>query len=184
MYDFKPQGGYMEHAFQSELWRELYVMLGTSAAALIGLLFIVTSLHLEEIANNPVFRVRAYNQTLYLLILLVEAVLILVPQPTPILGAELVAINIFGLWHPLRNTYNFFYKNKIGGRGGWVISRAIRYFVAFLLGIAGGVEIIELSNWGIYLVTASYVTLLVTVVLNAWLIMMGVGEAEKTTKAN
>ena len=69
-------------------WHDLYVMLGTSSAALIGLLFVATSLHLGEVVSNPAFRVRAYNVTLYLLTLLVEAVVILVPQPVPFLGAE------------------------------------------------------------------------------------------------
>ncbi len=47
-----------------DAWRDLYVMLGTSSAALIGLLFIATSIHLGEVVNNPGFRVRSYNQTL------------------------------------------------------------------------------------------------------------------------
>jgi hypothetical protein len=44
-------------------WQNLYVMLGTSSAALIGLLFVATLLHLGEIVSSPVFRVRAYNQS-------------------------------------------------------------------------------------------------------------------------
>ena len=81
-----------------DAWRDLYVMLGTSSAALIGLLFIATSIHLGEVVSNPGFRVRSYNQTLYLLTLLVEAILILVPQPVPFLGAELMVLNLVGLW--------------------------------------------------------------------------------------
>jgi hypothetical protein len=76
-------------------WHDLYVMLGTSSAALIGLLFIATSIHLGEVVS-PGFRVRSYNQTLYLLTLLVEAILILVPQPVSFLGAELMALNLVG----------------------------------------------------------------------------------------
>ena len=38
----------METVHQLEGWRDLYVMLGTSAAALIGLLFVATSLHLTK----------------------------------------------------------------------------------------------------------------------------------------
>ena len=79
-----------------DAWHDLYAMLGTSSAALIGLLFIATSLHLGEVVSNPGFRVRSYNQTLYLLTLLVEAVLILVPQPVPFLGAELMVLNLVG----------------------------------------------------------------------------------------
>jgi hypothetical protein len=68
----------MGNRFHPELWRDAYVMLGTAAAALIGLLFVVTSLHLDEIANNPVYRIRARNNRFYLLTLLVEATLILI----------------------------------------------------------------------------------------------------------
>jgi hypothetical protein len=71
----------MENSYRPELWRQLYVMLATSAAALIGLLFIVTSLHLDETTKIPVFRFRARNNMLYLLTMLVVAVLILMPQP-------------------------------------------------------------------------------------------------------
>ena len=69
----------MEAAYQPELWRDLYVMLGTSSGALIGLLFVVTSLHLEEIVNNTAYRIRARSNSIFLIITLVEAALILRP---------------------------------------------------------------------------------------------------------
>ena len=160
-------------------WHDLYVMLGTSSAALIGLLFIATSIHLGEVVSNPGFRVRSYNQTLYLLTLLVEAVLILVPQPVPILGVELVVLNIVGLWFPISTSYTFIYKHRDDRhRGGMKISRAIPLSVAYLLGIAGGIALIQSSHWGMYTVTVSYTTLLVTVVLGAWSTMLGMEQRE------
>jgi len=133
-----------------DAWHDLYVMLGTSSAALIGLLFIATSIHLGEVVSNPGFRVRSYNQTLYLLTLLVEAVLILVPQP-------------------VRNDRH---------RGGMKMSRAIPLSVSYLLGIAGGIALIQDSRWGMYIVTVSYTTLLVTVVLGAWSTMLGIEQRQ------
>jgi len=111
----------MENAHQLEQWRDLYVMLGTSSAALIGLLFVVMSLHLDGIMKNPVFYNRAHNITHHLLTTLVEAALILTPQPMTVLGAELVALNLFGLRLPLRFFHESFYKNKALGK------RATRY---------------------------------------------------------
>ena len=35
-----------------DAWHDLYVMLGTSSAALIGLLFIATSIHLGEVVEQ------------------------------------------------------------------------------------------------------------------------------------
>ena len=115
----------MENAYQPELWQNVYVVLGSSSAALIGLLFIATSLHLDEIINNLVLRRRAFNNTRYLLMTFVEALLILIPQPNLILGAELVAINLFGLWVPLRNTYGLFTRAAVRRDAGRSQSRAL-----------------------------------------------------------
>src|SRR6476660_6556242 len=124
-----------ESADLIDAWHDLYVMLGTSSAALIGLLFIATSIHLGEVVSNPGFRVRSYNQTLYLLTLLVEAILILVPQPAPFLGAEIVALNLVGLWFAVSTTYTFLYKHRDDiHRGGMKMSRAIPLTGAYMLG--------------------------------------------------
>jgi hypothetical protein len=170
--------------YQPELWRDLYVMLGTSSAALLGLLYVVTSLHLDEIVNNPVYRARARRNSIFLIITLVEAVLILMPQPMAPLGLELAAINLFGSSFPVKTTYQYYFRNReLGRRGGLSPYRAAVFHASFLLGIVGGVCLIEGSNWGLYLATASYVALLVAVAMNAWSIMLGVGQEEETAKA-
>ena len=159
-----------ESAHLIDAWHDLYVMLGTSSAALIGLLFIATSIHLDEVVSNPGFRVRSYNQTLYLLTLFVEAIL---------LGAELMVLNLVGLWIALSTSYTFIYKHRDDRhRGGMKMSRAIPLSVAYLLGIAGGIALIQGSRWGMYIVTVSYTTLLVTVVLGAWSTMLGIEQRQ------
>jgi hypothetical protein len=173
----------MGNAFQPELWRDLYVMLGTSSAALIGLLFVVTSLHLDEIVNNPIFRLRARSNSIYLIITLVEAALILMPQPMVTLGVEVTALNGFGLLLPLSIGFNIYKNRSFAHRGGFSAYRSAFFIMGFLLGVAGGASLIAHYNCGLYLVTASYLTLLVSVALNAWLIMQGIGQSEKKKKA-
>jgi hypothetical protein len=174
----------MENAYQPELWHDLYVMLGTSAAALIGLLFIVTSLRLNEIMNNPVYRNRARNMTVHLLALLVQAIFILTPQPMAALGAELVAVNLLWLGAPLSFTYQAVVKNPVLGKsGGFSVYRALAFIVGYLFGIAGGAALIAGSSWGLYLVTTTYVIFLVSVVLNARGMMLGLEQTGKTKKA-
>jgi hypothetical protein len=174
----------MERAYQPELWRDLYVMLGTSSAALLGLLFVVTSLHLDEIVINPGYRDRARSNSIFLIVTLVEAAFILTPQPMTLLGVELAAINLFAWSFPVRNSYQYYYKEReLGRRGGMAPFRAAVFHGAFLLGVAGGACLIESSNWGMYLVTASNVMLLASVSLNAWSIMLGVGQDELTAKS-
>jgi len=163
-----------------QLWHDRYVMLGASSATLIGLIFVAASLHLGDLVSNPAFRVRAYHGTLYLLTLLIEAVLILVPQPVPILGAQLCALNLAGLWFPVSGAYSYYYKDRAAShRAGMTMTRTGTYIVAYLLGICGGIALLVSSHWGMYLVTASYMTLLVSVVLGAWAVALGVGQTER-----
>ena len=58
------------------------------------------------------------------------------------------------------------------------LSRAIPLSVSYLVGIAGGIALIQSSRWGMYIVTVSYNTLLVTVVLGAWSTMLGIEQRQ------
>ncbi len=173
----------MESAEITRMWHDLYVMLGTSTAALIGLLFIATSLHIGEVVSNPGFRVRAYNGTLYLLTLLVQAVFVLSPQSTLPLGVEICALNLIGLAFPLRNFYRYLYRNADAARrSGFMVYRGVTYILTYLLGLVGGIGMISGSSWGMYIVTASYTILMVAVVIGAWAIMLGIGQTETVQK--
>lgn len=164
-------------------WRDLYIMLGTSAGALIGLLFVVTSLHLDEIINNPAYRLRARNNMYYLLLLLAQAGLILTPQPIAWLGAELGLTALFLFQFHLRNGYKFRIKHKESGdRGGFSSLAAARFLTSDLLGVAGGGYLIAQSRLGLYLIAASYFLFLASVIINAWTIMLQVGQAEENSR--
>ena len=162
----------MENTYQLELWRDLYVMLGTSSAGLIGLLFIASSLHLDDM-KNEVFRLRASNNTLCLLVMLVQAAAILVPQSTIMLGIELTASNVLGLmirWFYLQGTL----QEQIRWQPRWIFDLSgCRLYGWLFAGVAGGIALINLSLWGMYLVTISYVGVLAAVIWNAWIIMFG-----------
>jgi hypothetical protein len=101
----------MEDVNQHEMWRTIFSMLGSSSAGLVGLLFVATSIRFDKIKHDPDYVVPARNNTFHLLTLLVEAVLILTPQPLSLLGAELVVINLFGLRLPVGVTRRYFSKN-------------------------------------------------------------------------
>jgi hypothetical protein len=168
--------------FHIEQWRDLYVMLGTSSAALLGLLYVVASLHLVELTRNTVYRTRAHSNTLYLIITIVEAVCVLAPQPPLALGIEFIAVNLIGMAINLKNTIRFTANAERRRRGGFSFNRVIAFQSSFLLGIAAGVCLMKGLTVGLYLATASYVLLFIITALNAWAIMLGVGEADATKK--
>ena len=163
-----------------QAWHDLYVTLGSASAGLIGLLFVAASLHLGEVMSNPMFRVRAYHITLYLLTLLVVAVVILVPQSVHFLGAEIFVVNVVGLLVPLKTSYSYVYKHPdLCERGGVKRSWIVALSLAYLFGMLGGIALIRESHWGMYVVTGSYTALLVAVVLRTWSILLGIERTEK-----
>src|SRR5436190_13261108 len=85
----------MESAYEPEAWKEFYVMVGGSVAALTGLLFVATSLHLAEIGKTSHFRVRAFGNTFELVGQFINSALVLTPQPLMWLGIELTVFNLF-----------------------------------------------------------------------------------------
>jgi hypothetical protein len=173
----------MEGAPHLEAWHDLYVMLGTSSAALLGLLFVATSLHLNEITTNFSYRTRARNNSLTLIFTLIEATIILTPQPAALLSASLVVANVGFLWLAIRNTYLYTIKNsEIGRSGGWRMWRGIAFILALAIGTAGAVVSFHSMNVGLYVVTASYIAVLVIVTLNAWSVLLGIGQAEQAPK--
>ena len=174
----------MDHASRLGSWGELYVMLGTSSAALLGLLFVATSLHLDDFANNFSYRARARNNSYMLIFTLIEAAIVLTPQPVELMGGTLVVANLVAMWVPVKNTYLYAYKNPdVGRRGGWAIWRGVAFLFAFLISIAGAGLTLLSPNVGLYLVTVSYAAVLVIVALNSWSLLIGIGNIENTAKA-
>ena len=83
----------MENVGKLGPWGELYVMLGSSSAALIGLLFVASTLHVREIVRVEMFKVRVQNTMLVMVGTLIQAAVILTPQPIRLLGIELLILN-------------------------------------------------------------------------------------------
>ena len=79
----------MHEEYQVSRWHELYAMIGGSAAALAGLLFVAVSLQIGRIAVSPIFTARAWANTFLIVMLVVNAALVLTPQGTIALGVEL-----------------------------------------------------------------------------------------------
>lgn len=158
-------------------------MLGTSTAALVGLLFVAASLHLAEIANEEIYRLRAQYTTLILLSTLLQGIAVLVPQPMRLLGFELVAISLWGLSFPLALLAKAL---KIPGarRGGFSVRRAVFFIAGYLVGVVGAGAVAAGSEPGMYGVTLSYTSLLIASIWNGWMIMQGIGRGQGLSKKN
>ena len=168
----------MEAAHRLEGWSELYVMLGTSSAALIGLLFVATSLHLKEVVNDDVYRLRAQYTTLILVDTLLQATVILTPLPLLFVGAGLAVANLHLTWLPINLLLKASTVSEKRRRGGFSVRRALFVLFAGLVGLGGSISILLGAGWGLFLVTASYASCLIFAIWNAWMIMLGIGRLE------
>jgi len=170
----------MGATYEPEAWRELFVTLGTTAGALVGLLFVVMSLHIDKISELSDVNMKAtiegarYN-AYHLLSVFVEAVILLTPQPLWLIGAELIVINLFGLRLPFTIIARYADKKlTISERRRFPTALIVTIIAAYLAGAAGGAALLADSVWGLYLVTASCGTKIVRSVLTAWMLMFAV----------
>src|SRR5688500_11722253 len=164
----------MGSAYQPELWQELFATIGATAGALVGLLFVVMSIHLGRIDNLSDVNVRAttegarYN-TYHLLTVFVEAAIVLTPQPLILVGLELIAVNLFGLRLPATMIVRYARRKvTISERGGFPTRLIATIILAYLIGAAGGLALATGHTWGLYLIVFSCVTKIVRSALTAW----------------
>jgi hypothetical protein len=156
----------MEAAYQPKLWHELYVMLGGAVAALLGLLFVATSLHVREIVNRADLIARAFNNTFALVIMLVVTAVCLIPQPVIPLGIEVLILNlVFAVAAPLHVLPRFL---KLG----LPIGRPVMGLLSVLVGACGGLSLVLEVGGGMYLVTAGLLLIVVQCIFNAWSLMV------------
>jgi hypothetical protein len=157
-----------------DIWRDFFVMVGTAAASLVGLLFLVMSLHISTIRDHPDYDTEATihaarNNIFHLLTALATSAMLLAPQPLRLVGAEVAAAHLYGLRLPIMFTYKHFIRN----RGGFAFSMIVTISTGYLLGIAGGVALLARADWGLYLVAASCTIILLRSVLTAWSLQFG-----------
>jgi hypothetical protein len=151
-------------------------MLGGSSAALAGLLFIAVSLQIDAIAKNPILRVRALVNTFLIVMLVVNAAIILVPQGIVALGSELCFTafisSVFLIW-PAINL------KRTGKR---IPKRAFIATFFSLVGFVGGISLIFQSGGGMYIVASQSVAILLWVMFNAWSLLLSAIAAEDEAK--
>ena len=153
-----------------EGWHEFYLLVGTSAAALTGLMFVVISISPETIAERPTAGVRAFvtPTMVFFTTALAISALMLVPHLAPaalavLLGLASVAGIAYLLW--VRGHHHW-REGKLDAED-WVFFIGLP-FLSYVLLLAAATAIWQGSGLGAP--TLAFVTLLLLVVgiHNAW----------------
>ncbi len=158
-----------------EGWHDFYLMIGTAAATLIGLLFVALSLNIEllrkdETGNMRIIAAQTFNIFVYVLLF---AVLFLIPRNGPFgLGLPLIGIGAAGLWSTV---VQFFAARK--SRANWgrrgVTWRFLLPLISLSVVIIIAISVLYGITDGLYWLVPVMLTLLATASRNAWDLLIG-----------
>jgi hypothetical protein len=162
----------MDAAYRPELWHDLYIALCGAFAVLTGLMFLSTSLHVDGIMKAPILRMRAWTATAGSTIMIIEAVVVLMPQDTFTIGLEFLILNVASLILVPGRVLLTVVRRKLGGRV--PILRSLCAWSIFLIGAAGGLSLMFKWGGGFYLVTAHFCFAIGFLVVAAWSLMVDV----------
>ena len=129
-----------------ELWHDFYLMVGTSAATLIGLLFVGLSINMDIIRReeNVGFSALASQSFINFLFMLFIAITFLVPDQGPLgLGLPLLWMGGFGVWTNARLLATTLRGRKSKLTTGLIFWRFVLPLAAFLGMIVIAVSILQ-----------------------------------------
>jgi len=164
-----------------ELWHDFYIMVGTAAATLIGLLFVGLSLNIETVrreshADIQLLAAQTFNSFFYVLMF---AILFLIPRQVPMgLGLPLLSIGGLGLLSTVQQLAQTRRSQRPWGKG--TIARRFALPIVSLVGVVViAVSVLFGQPNGLYWLVPVMILLLASASRNAWDLLIGVREPSK-----
>jgi modulator of FtsH protease len=156
----------MNAGYQPTEWHDFFVMTGSAVAAILGLLFVAVSLHLQLVLADRLHSVRMLNTLLGLLAYLAICGCALVPQPNVPLAWEWLVIMALWIAIFVATTFRAISDERRTLRGGWV--RLPLIFLQFVLVVAAAISLMIEVGGGIFLVFPAILIGIAFCVINAW----------------
>ena len=149
-----------------QAWRDFFTVAGTAAAALLGLVLVAISLHLEKVEGHPLVRNRARGSLQTLGLILVLSLFALMPGITAFwFGAITLVVEAAGLG---LLAWGLWTANRQAGSlplGVWL--RSIPNALV-LLTIAAGISLTLGKGPGIYLMAPQFILVLPAMLFRGW----------------
>jgi hypothetical protein len=163
-------------------WHEFYVMIGTAAATLMGLLFVSLSLnaHIKSGEENAGFRVLAVHTFSNFLFVLLVAIIFLIPlQSFSGLGIPLLLMGAAGLYGSVRRLFQARRVNKQAMSRTKVLRRTAGSGLCYLGLLAIAISVVRGQTRGLYWLVPVIIVLVGEASINAWILLIKVGGKEK-----
>jgi hypothetical protein len=162
-----------------EGWHDFYLMIGTAAATLVGLLFVSLSLNVDVITRpeNADLRVLATQTFTSFLNVVMLAVLFLIPHQVPQgLGLPLLGVGGYGLYE----TVGRFLKTRRARSHAWGVGGVARRFavpsLCFVALLIIAVSVLLGRTGGLYWLVPVMIMLVVAASRNAWDLLLRLRE--------
>jgi len=160
-------------------WHDFYMMIGTAAATLIGLLFVSLSLNADMILRKENYDVRIFAAQTFtsFLCVLMFAVLFLIPNQEPAgLGLPLLGIDLFGLYITARRFFQLRRNEpRSWGRGSLARRFAIPT-ICFMTLLIIAITVLLGYTGGLYWLVPVMILLILYASINAWDLMLRLRE--------
>jgi hypothetical protein len=159
-------------AHQLEAWHEWYLLIGTAAATLTGLMFVVVTLGPQVAAQNTEAQsaTRAFvtpTVTFFTTPLLLSALMLVPGLTAPMLGAALAIVGVCGFCYPIAVGAHRQWRVSDLDASDWVWYAALP-FVGYGFIIAASIVILLRAPPGLPIAAGAIVLLLVVGIHNAW----------------
>jgi hypothetical protein len=160
--------------YRPEQWTDFFILVGTGAVTLTGLVFVAMALNLKAIAADATHRYRAINTLTGLALVFMRCALVLMgAQNHHSIGAELFVVSGISLAVFYRG-----YTNAIKMSRGLRLSRIVGGSVVHLTEMIGAALFFLGHLAGLYIAAIAMVTNTCYMITAAWLLVMGVAEQQ------
>jgi|SRR5665213_715927 len=158
--------------YRPEQWSDFFILVGTGAVTLTGLVFVAMALNLKVIAVHATHRYRAVNTLAGLALVFMRCALALMgAQNRHSIGAELFVVAGLSM-----TIFSRGYSKAIKMSDGLRVSRIIGGSVAHLTEMIGAALFFFGHMFGLYVAAAAMVANTCYMITAAWLLVMGVAD--------
>lgn len=167
-----------------QAWHDFYLTAGGASAALLGLLFVGVSIHLDEVVRHPDVRLAARGAFQALIAVLISALIALIPQVTPgSFGVALLALGVAGLLADLRSAGRMIGARPLLGMGRALQRLGFRMAGMAVLVVAGGLFLAASSDAAAVWLMSGVFVLFGSSARAAWYLVIEVAEAKRAEGA-
>jgi hypothetical protein len=158
--------------FHPNQWSDFFLLVGTGAATLTGLIFIALTIHLRILTQDLVHRGRALSSLTGLVVAFLQCSVVLLPnQAHKLIGIELMLLALIGVSVFLLGIYRTVKSNIHTPT--FSNNRAITGILLYLIEMTGSLILVLGHISGLYITALGILANLFFIVTGAWILVVG-----------